>query len=270
MSAALLEIDIERIDVVDRLREVDLAQADQIALSMKEVGQITPIEVRSTSAGRYELVSGAHRLAAAQRIGLTTISAVLFEGDDETARLREIDENLYRRELSPFDQAEFLAERRVVWERLYGAPKRGGDRRSKGQIVPLADAMRQSGFVKETAARFNLHPKTVKRALTRKAHIAPAVWSAIKGTAAAENGSLLDKLRKAEPDIQVAALELSRERGCGLDVALGLMRREEKAATSLRPERDDMLRAFCRAVKVGAPEALAALQEWFEARGEQT
>lgn len=229
MTDEILTIPLVAIDVAGRLREIDLDEVEKLALSFKEAGQITPVEVRKTGADIYVLVAGAHRIAAARRLGQTTIRAVLFSGDDDTARLREIDENLYRRELSPFDQAEFLEERRQVWERMHGTIRRGGDRRSKVQVAPLIEEVRRGApFVRETVQKFNLSRDTIKRAFARKAQIDATVWAAIRGTKAAENGALLDRLRKLDFETQRAVLDQSRERGCDLNVALSIMKRTDR------------------------------------------
>ena len=222
MSRSFLEIPLDQIIVEDRLREVDENKVASFAISMAQSGQITPIEVKPhpKSDGRYLLVAGAHRLAAAHVIGLPTIEAVLFDGNSDEARLREIDENLFRNELTPFDQANFLAERRVIWERLHGDIKRGGDRRSKNQVEPLIDALKKPSFFKETAKTFGLPTSVIKRALSRRAHISRELWQALRGTDAADNGALLDKLCRLSVEEQVEVLATVTERGCAFAEAV--------------------------------------------------
>ncbi|MCW8305591.1 ParB N-terminal domain-containing protein [Acidiphilium sp. PA] len=116
MSDPVLTVPMSQIEVSDRLRIVDQAEVQKLAVSISKTKQISPVEVRAIAPGQYRLVAGAYRIAAIKSLGQTQVRAVLFEGNDDEARLREIDENLYRQELSPFDQAEFLAERRIVWE----------------------------------------------------------------------------------------------------------------------------------------------------------
>ena len=123
-------IPLTSILVEDRLRSVDAERAAQIALSFREAGQITPIEVTPEGAdGLHRLIAGAHRVEAARLAGMDVIQAVIFEGSDDAGRLREIDENLYRRELSDLDRAAFLAERLVIDVRVHSVdpPMRDGD-----------------------------------------------------------------------------------------------------------------------------------------------
>ncbi len=211
MSAPQVQaIDLDLIDVGDRIRRVDMEQAENLAASMKERGQLQPIKLRPIAQGRYKLTIGAHRYTAAQINGWTKINAYVADASDQEARLDEIDENLFRHELNPFDQANFMEERRRLWEQLYGDVKRGGDRRSKGQIVPLIDEVRRgTSFYKETAQKFKINPKTIKRALLRKAHIEPTLWAALADTEAATNAAILDKIRKlTREEQQEVAVEL--------------------------------------------------------------
>jgi ParB family chromosome partitioning protein len=111
----ILEIGVELIDAGDRLRGLNAEYVSGMAVSFDAEGQLTPIEVRAAGKGRYKLVFGLHRLAAAQMLGWATIQATIFEGSAEEARLREIDENLVRRELSALDRSVFLASRAEIW-----------------------------------------------------------------------------------------------------------------------------------------------------------
>ena len=194
----ILTLLLTDIAVTDRLRVVDTDRAEQLARSMGETGQITPIEVApADDGGKYRLIAGAHRVAAAELAGMTTILATVFEGSDDQARLREIDENLYRRELSPYDQAGFLAERRVVYERLFGRVKSG---------PPIAAKLAAIGFYDDVAAQFGLPERTIRRALARRKHICDAAWNLISGSFLAENGTTLDALMKVDEADQPAVV----------------------------------------------------------------
>ena len=85
-----------------RLRALDPEKVDKLAKSMAEIGLLNPITVWSISDGDYEVVAGAHRLAAAFNLGWYFIDAVFVDDWPEIDRqLWEIDENLMRAELSP-------------------------------------------------------------------------------------------------------------------------------------------------------------------------
>jgi ParB family chromosome partitioning protein len=224
--SAIVLIDPRKVKIVGRLRDVDEAEVEKIALSMSEVGQITPIEVRyfPDAEGFYVLISGAHRVAAALRNGDETIQALLFEGNSDEERLREIDENLYRHELTPYDQANFLFERREIWERLHGNLKRGGDKRSKRQAGTLIQPNEISGFYKNLGDLFSIPKRTVHRALERKRCIEPSVWNALRGTQEAKNGAFLDKLADIEPSEQKKLIEFCRNTGSTIAHAISDLR----------------------------------------------
>ncbi len=113
-------MNIKKITVVDiddskRLRPIDTVYVEELKASFTERGaMMTPIEVRPSGDG-YVLVAGAHRLRAAQGLGWQKIDAVVFDGTEEEALLREIDENLVRHDLTALDRAIFVARREAVW-----------------------------------------------------------------------------------------------------------------------------------------------------------
>ena len=71
---------------------------------MAEVGMIEPIIVCRNGSG-YDLVSGFHRLAAAQRLGWQYVDSIIVEVSQPQARLVEVDANLVRSELTAAERA---------------------------------------------------------------------------------------------------------------------------------------------------------------------
>lgn len=63
---------------VKRLRTLDPARVDEIAQSMLEDGQKTPIRVRADGE-RFVLVEGLHRLEACKALGERTIVGVVVQ-----------------------------------------------------------------------------------------------------------------------------------------------------------------------------------------------
>lgn len=110
-------IDIADIKVGDRLRAVSVAKVMLLADSLRRTQQISPIEVSDAGNGKWLLVAGAHRLAAAKAAGQTKIEARIFVGDADQRALREVEENLVRHDLNPLDRA--MAIKR--WFGLFGA-----------------------------------------------------------------------------------------------------------------------------------------------------
>ena len=77
----------------------------ELAASIREVGLLQPVVVRAVGPGEYELVMGERRWRAAQRAGLTTISAIVSTTPDEALLRDALLENLHRAELNPLEEA---------------------------------------------------------------------------------------------------------------------------------------------------------------------
>jgi ParB family chromosome partitioning protein len=203
----IVNIRLDAIELGERLRCVDVAHAVGIAESWREVGQMTPIEVRPADAGgRYLLISGAHRVEAARQLGETHIAARISDvADDDDARLREIDENLFRHDLTPLDRATFMAERKRLYELLHPQTRNGRNqkvKRNENLFVPSSAA-----FTTDTAKRLGMSRRHVELAVFRHAHIAADVRRQISGTALAAKGSELDALARLEADEQRAVVD---------------------------------------------------------------
>ncbi len=86
-------------------RNYNHLKLSSLASSVKEVGILMPLLLRTTQNG-YEIISGNRRYRAALMAGLKTVPAiVLFAGDRQCAELSLI-ENLQRENLTPFEEAE--------------------------------------------------------------------------------------------------------------------------------------------------------------------
>ncbi len=108
---AILDLAVEAIALGERLRPVDSVWAEALGATMARDGQLTPIEVcRLPGQTGWTLVTGAHRLAGAIHAGLPTVKAIRVSADRAERRLREVSENLWRRDLSPLDRAAFVGE----------------------------------------------------------------------------------------------------------------------------------------------------------------
>src|SRR6266478_3473853 len=82
----------------------DLGEIGELAASITSLGIIQPLTVRPTDDGRYLLVAGERRYAAALAAGLTEVPAIVRELDDETALEIALVEICQRRDLNPTDE----------------------------------------------------------------------------------------------------------------------------------------------------------------------
>lgn len=83
--------------------------------SMEKDGLLEDIIVTPAGPGRWRIVSGHRRAAAARKLGKTTIPCKVREYPDKLTELRALmGSNLHRRNLSPFDMARQLETLREV------------------------------------------------------------------------------------------------------------------------------------------------------------
>ena len=76
-----------------------------LAESIRQYGVLNPLTVRRTANGGYELVAGERRLRAARVAGLTDVPCLLINADGEDSSVIAIVENLQRRDLDFFEEA---------------------------------------------------------------------------------------------------------------------------------------------------------------------
>lgn len=77
----------------------------ELASSIREVGLLQPVVVRSIGPGRYELVMGERRWRAAQEAGLQHLPAIVRDTDDDAMLGNALMENLHREQLNPLEEA---------------------------------------------------------------------------------------------------------------------------------------------------------------------
>ena len=76
-----------------------------LAESIRQYGVLNPLTVRRTAGGGYELVAGERRLRAARVAGLTDVPCLLINADGEDSSVIALAENLQRRDLDFFEEA---------------------------------------------------------------------------------------------------------------------------------------------------------------------
>ena len=106
VEAPPTEIDIDQIDpnpVQPRLH-LDPKALDELGTSIRENGVLQPVLVRPLG-GRFQLIAGERRLAAAQRAGLLRIPAVVRAVPDEKLLELALTENIQREQLNPIEEA---------------------------------------------------------------------------------------------------------------------------------------------------------------------
>lgn len=174
-----------------------------LAESMSRVGQIVPItvnldyraenpdEVMPAGATKYYVISGRHRLAAAVKLGWTTIECFVdYDADEIQAELWEIDENLCRAELSPAEAAYQTARRKEIYETLHpeAASFAFKGNQHTGEVTD------KLSFTKDAAAKTGRDERTIRRDAARGEALGDALKD-IAGTSL-DKGVELDALAK--------------------------------------------------------------------------
>lgn len=83
---------------------------EDLASSIRIHGIIQPIVVCPLPNGRYELIAGERRWRASKKAGLTEVSAVFKEADDQGMLELAIIENIQREDLDPLEEATAYQE----------------------------------------------------------------------------------------------------------------------------------------------------------------
>ncbi len=76
-----------------------------LTASVRELGVLQPILVRSVGDDRYELIAGERRWRAAKRAGLPSVPAIVRDVDDTTSLEHALVENLHRADLNALEEA---------------------------------------------------------------------------------------------------------------------------------------------------------------------
>ena len=77
----------------------------ELVHSIREVGLLQPVVVRSAGEGRYELIMGERRFRATREAGLDSIPAIIRDTGDDAMLRDALLENLHRAELNPLEEA---------------------------------------------------------------------------------------------------------------------------------------------------------------------
>ena len=152
-GASYVEIATNRISPNPRQpRQVfdEEAMAELVA-SIREVGLLQPVVVRSVGDDNYELVMGERRWRAVQQAGLSTIPAILRDTGEQDLLRDALLENLHRSQLNPLEEAaaygQLLEDFSCTQEEL---SKRLG--RSRPQISNTLRLLRLPGAVQRRVA----------------------------------------------------------------------------------------------------------------------
>lgn len=85
--------------------EFDEEALNELAASIKSIGIMQPITVRTVEGGKYEIIAGERRYRASKLAGLTTIPAYIRKTEDDSLLELALIENIQREDLNAIEVA---------------------------------------------------------------------------------------------------------------------------------------------------------------------
>lgn len=120
---------------------VEIGDLTELVLSIREKGVLEPILVRpSDVGGRFMIISGERRYRASLEVGLTELPCIEMDVDDRAVAEISLIENLQRKDLTPFEEADGLVSlaKRFGYKHEEIARKLGKARTSVTETISIA------------------------------------------------------------------------------------------------------------------------------------
>ncbi len=103
------QIPLDQIDPSPNQPRRHFEGIDELVASIKEKGVLEPILVRQLG-DRYQIIAGERRYRAAREAGLTRVPCIELDVDDRGCLEISLVENIQRRDLTPFEEADALRQ----------------------------------------------------------------------------------------------------------------------------------------------------------------
>ncbi len=113
----LVDIPVEEIKVINRLRKTDAHKIQELADSIRDIDLLHPIAVAEKD-DHYVLLSGEHRLSAFKLLERPTIPCVVRENNALINQLVEISENLCSNRLNAIEESKCIVLREKILIKL--------------------------------------------------------------------------------------------------------------------------------------------------------
>jgi ParB-like nuclease domain len=201
-SAEVFRLPISSIQILGHA--YDSRHIDNLAQSMRVVGQQTPISVYHSDGSEgvlprlFVLIDGHHQLEAAKANGRSEIDCILVQGNLSDLRRRHIEDRLFQARLNKLIRSESIA----LWVRLTD--------RISGQHVQKSGPGRPSGGLAKAARSLTVlgkseeaRRKAVERAIQIDQISAEAKTTAINAGFADNQRALLEIAKQPTPEAQL-------------------------------------------------------------------
>ena len=107
VTGGLTEVAIASIELNPHQPRTHFAEEslNELAASIRAVGVLQPLLVRTVRPGTYQLIAGERRMKAAQRAGLTNVPVIVRDATDAASAEQALIENVHREDLGPLEEA---------------------------------------------------------------------------------------------------------------------------------------------------------------------
>ena len=223
---------------------------EQTVESIKQIGIVSPLIVRTDPEGGYEILSGHRRLHAAELAGLETVPVIVKEMDDDAAVIFMVDSNLQRENILPSERAFSYKMKLEAMRRTAGRPSKEnvsqvGTQKRSDQIMAeeIGESRNQiQRFIRLT----NLIPEILAMVDEKKIAFNPAVeLSYLKPE---EQKDFLEAMdyAQASPSLSQAQRlkKLSQEGSCTLEAMCEVMNEVKKDELDHVTIKNEVLRKY--------------------------
>lgn len=114
-KVVLIDAEAIRSNPAQPRKTFEQKELDSLAESIKENGILQPLTVRLNKNGEYELISGERRLKASKLINMQKIPCIVMETTSKESAVFALIENLQRKDLNYFEQAQAIKDLIVEW-----------------------------------------------------------------------------------------------------------------------------------------------------------
>ena len=190
-----VNIPIDDIKVINRLRKVDEGKVKDIAQSIKEIDLLHPLQVTSRGSD-YILTSGNHRYRAMKLLERPTVPCVVREPDATLNQLIEVEENLCSKRLNAIQEAQHIVLREQLLIKL-GRKAVVGSNQYSGEGITNSELAAQLGI----SRRIYSYKKQIN-------NLEPEVQEILGETKFAERMMDMVKLTKQPKHIQLEVARL--------------------------------------------------------------
>ncbi len=184
-------IPLEEIETNPDQPRTNVGDLKELVRSIESKGVLEPLLVRPTGDGRFRIIAGERRFRAAMEAGLTEVPCIEFDVPENEVVEIALVENLHRRDLHPFEEAEGYAglANRHGYTQQRIADAVGKSRVSVTEAMSLLDIPED---VREECRRADIAARSVLLAIARLKD--PDTMR--EAIAAAAAGSTRDDLRR--------------------------------------------------------------------------